>query len=66
MGGTVRIWCGLALLVGALLALAPAANAQSGSGLVHAAALPGGAQRLTYRIGPITITPGQNRIDYSV
>ena len=50
------------MAAGVLLALPASAQA---SGLVHAAKLPGGAERLTYRIGLLTITPGQNRIDYT-
>ncbi len=61
----MRSGYGLGMALALLLALVPAANATEGSGLVHSSQLADGAQRLTYRIGPLTITPGQNKIDYT-
>jgi plastocyanin len=51
----------------ALLALAaPSALAESSHGrLVSIARAPNGAQRLTYKIGPFNIIPGQNDIAYT-
>jgi hypothetical protein len=50
----------------ALLALcAPSALAKAHGSLVKIAAAPNGAQRLTYRIGPFNIIPGQNDIGYA-
>ncbi len=43
-----------------MLAIAPAANASHGP----ARRLPGGAIRTTYVVGPLNVTPGQNRIAY--
>lgn len=52
-----------AILVAALLAsmwVSSSANAQ----VVYTEALPNGAQRTTYRLGPVQVTPGQNRIAF--
>jgi hypothetical protein len=44
-----------------MLVLAPAATAE----VVRSAKLPNGAQRITYRIGPFDVIPGQNEIGFS-
>jgi hypothetical protein len=52
-------------VLAALLVAAPSAMASEGVALGKAAAvkdLANGAKRITYRIGPFNITPGQNRI----
>ena len=41
-----------------LLAVANGARAE----ILKTEVLPGGVQRTTYRIGPVDVTPGQNRI----
>ncbi len=43
-----------------LMSLADSTRAQ----IVYTEALPNGAQRTTYRLGPVTVTPGQNRIAF--
>jgi hypothetical protein len=43
-----------------LLAVANGARAE----ILKTEVLPGGVQRTTYRIGPVDVTPGQNRIAY--
>lgn len=44
----------------AALALAGSAHAQ----ILRTESLPGGAQRTTYRLGPVDVTPGQNKIAF--
>ncbi|MFN8161051.1 MAG: hypothetical protein U0R52_08450 [Solirubrobacterales bacterium] len=56
----VRRAAGGLAAIAALLALAPAAQASHGP----AKRLPGGVERITYTIGPIDVTPGQNRIEF--
>lgn len=50
----------LALIAGVLFAAAPSADASISS----ARTLPDGTQQTTYRIGPLNVTSGQNRIAY--
>jgi len=50
----------VALLAGLLLPQLAAAEPPSSS----VASLGNGVQRITYRIGPLTVTPGQNRISF--
>jgi len=45
--------------VGLSLLIAPVVQAQ----VTRVETLPDGAQRISYRIGPLSVTPGQNRID---
>lgn len=55
------------LMLGVLLAAAaPMAVAAPAPAIPEAGATPQpGVQRLTYRVGPLTVTPGQNRISYA-
>ncbi len=48
------------MLAGAMLAAAPAAQADHGP----VKRLADGVERITYDVGPIDVTPGQNRISY--
>jgi len=51
---------------GALLALlAPSAMAKPHGSVVSVAAAPNGAQRITYKVGPFDVVPGQNNIQYA-
>lgn len=50
------------LLAAALLLLA--GPGQAGAKVVDTEALPDGVQRTTYRLGPVQVTPGQNRIAF--
>jgi hypothetical protein len=60
----MRAGCAL-IFVLALAALgAPAAFASPEGRAVAVKRLPGGAKRITYRIGPYDVHPGQNSIDY--
>ena len=49
-----RVGCALTAGVALAAVIAPAAQAERG------------VQRLKYRVGPVTVTPGQNRIAYRV
>lgn len=61
LGSRARIAAGVLLAaVVSLLALAGESRAQ----IVASESLPGGVQRTTYRLGPVTVTPGQNQINY--
>jgi len=50
------------LMAATLLALAVANTAQAQ--ILRTESLPGGIQRTTYRLGPVDVTPGQNRIAF--
>ena len=50
------------LLAAALMLLA--GPGQAGAKVVDTEALPDGVQRTTYRLGPVQVTPGQNRIAF--
>ena len=53
------------LLAGLIVALAVLGmSSQAKAEVVYTEALPNGAQRTTYRLGPVEVTPGQNRIDF--
>jgi plastocyanin len=54
----------LAACVMLLVLAAPSASAQPHGSLVKVAAAPNGAQRLTYKVGPFNVIPGQNDIGY--
>jgi hypothetical protein len=55
----------LVVCLAAFALLAPSAMAEKPhSSLVKVAAAPNGAQRLTYKVGPFDIIPGQNDIGY--
>jgi hypothetical protein len=63
--GSIRLRRGTAAAVGlflaaalAFLAITDSAHAQ----ILRTETLPGGAQRTTYRLGPVDVSPGQNRI----
>ena len=58
---------GCALIAGLALAavIAPGAYATPVGKAAAVQQLPGGAQRITYRIGPFDIVPGQNEIGYA-
>jgi plastocyanin len=58
--GATVFACGVALLA----ILAPSALAAPHSSLIGVAAAPNGAQRVTYKIGPFHVIPGQNDIQY--
>lgn len=51
----------LATLAAIVLSMA---TARAEAEVVYTEALPDGAQRTTYRLGPVTVTPGQNRIAF--
>jgi plastocyanin len=56
----------LACCVALFAIAAPSASAESAHGsLVSIARAPNGAQRLTYKIGPFNVIPGQNDIGYA-
>ena len=63
-----RFLCALVSCLVVLAAAAPAAMAapEATGSIVKVAAGKDGAQRLTYRIGPFDIVPGQNDIDTQV
>ncbi len=50
---------GALLVVASLLLLVPSAQAAKPKGA------PKGTQRVTYKVGPLNVTPGQNRIAYA-
>ncbi|MEA2402943.1 MAG: hypothetical protein QOK00_3346 [Thermoleophilaceae bacterium] len=61
-----RVVCALFCCFGLVVLAAPSAMAEPAhSSLVKVAAAPNGAQRLTYRVGPFNIIPGQNDIGYN-
>ena len=60
-GGRVVFACCVALLA----ILAPSALASPTARLVGVAAAPNGAQRVTYKVGPFNVVPGQNNIQYA-
>jgi len=51
----------LAVLATVVLSLT---TAPAGAQVVRTESLPGGVQRTTYRLGPVTVDPGQNRIAF--
>lgn len=53
------------LLVVAAVALSALGAARSEAQVYRTEALPDGTQRTTYRVGPIDVTSGQNRISYA-
>lgn len=57
----------VALLLTGMILLIGGFTADSAEALVHESELlPGGVQRIEYWAGPLTVTPGQNRIDNRV
>ena len=54
-----------ACCVALLAILAPSALASPTARLVGVAAAPNGAQRVTYKVGPFNVVPGQNNIQYA-
>jgi plastocyanin len=52
-------------MLAVLAVAAPSAFASAEGKATAVKSLPGGAKRITYRIGPFDIIPGQNSIDYS-
>jgi plastocyanin len=60
-----RAGCALASTIALTLLCAPQALAGPDGKAVAVQALAGGAQRLTYRIGPFNVHPGQNQIGYA-
>jgi hypothetical protein len=64
--GVRRAGCALISLLAVVALAAPSALASGGVGkAVAVQSLAGGAKRITYRIGPFNIIPGQNSIDYA-
>ncbi|MBN8867673.1 MAG: hypothetical protein J0H98_08965 [Solirubrobacterales bacterium] len=55
-------WGAAGATVFAVLFAALAFTVRADAQVMRTEALPGGVQRSTYRIGPLTVTPGQNRI----
>jgi hypothetical protein len=65
--GLRRAGCALLAVLAALVLAAPAGAASAAAGeVVKVSAGANGAQRLTYRIGPFSIIPGQNEIDNTI
>src|SRR5262245_54859081 len=61
-----RAGCALVLVLALAVIGAPSASAAVPLGKASAVqALAGGAKRVTYKIGPFNIRPGQNPIDYA-
>jgi plastocyanin len=60
-----RAGCALVSTIALTLLCAPQALAGPDGKAVAVQSLAGGAQRLTYRIGPFDVHPGQNRIGYA-
>lgn len=53
-----------ACLVGLTATFAFALSSQAAAGISNTEILPDGSQRTTYRVGPLDVTTGQNRISY--
>src|SRR6185295_11579546 len=61
-----RAGCALVFVLALAVVAAPGASAAVPLGKASAVqALAGGAKRVTYKIGPFNIRPGQNPIDYA-
>jgi plastocyanin len=63
--GLVRAGCALISCIALAAVAAPSALAAPVGKAVAVHSLAGGAKRITYRIGPFHIIPGQNSIDYA-
>ena len=60
-----RAGCALVATIALLAVAAPPALAAPEGKAVAVQSLAGGAKRITYRIGPFDVTPGQSRIGYA-
>jgi plastocyanin len=60
-----RAGCALVSLLVLIAVAAPSASAAPEGKAAAVQSLPGGAKRITYKIGPFDVIPGQNRIGYS-
>src|SRR4051794_10339514 len=60
-----RAGCALVCVLALAATAAPAASAAPEGRAYAVSSLAGGAKRITYRIGPFDIKPGQNPIDFA-